>query len=144
MKMISSATDSSENAVCSRTVPASSALHRALTIGPMEGMVAPASRLETTTTASGARTSASTISAAVAAANTITCGRSTRRCPWNCGAPAAYPTDPAAATTPASPYRPVSAAISSTVPRPNIDIGIRATKPALEKPSAPGRRSTST
>jgi len=42
-------------------------------------MVAPASRLETPTTASGARASASTISAAVAAVNTITCGRSTRR-----------------------------------------------------------------
>jgi len=43
--------------------------------------------------------------------------------------------------TPAIPYLPVTAAMSSTVPSPNIDIGIRPTNPAAENPSAPGLRS---
>ena len=94
-KMISSTTDSSEKAVCRRPVPASRTLHRARTIDPIDGMVAPASAPSTMTAASGARISASVMKARVATPNTTACGRSTRRWPnlslslANCGAPSA-------------------------------------------------------
>ena len=94
-KMNSSATDSSEKAVCRRPVPASSTLHRARTIDPTDGMVAPARAPDTTTAASGAPISASVMKTTVAAPNTATCGRSTRRWPNRsmslaiCGAPSA-------------------------------------------------------
>ena len=39
---------------------------------------------------------------------------------------------------PATPYFPVTAEMSRTVPRPNIDIGIRPMTPAAEKRQAPG------
>jgi hypothetical protein len=39
---------------------------------------------------------------------------------------------------PATPYLPVPAAISRTVPSPNIDIGIRPMAAAAEKRQAPG------
>ena len=95
MTWLSSATDSSEKAVCRRPVPASSTLHRARTIDPTDGMVAPARAPGTTTAASGAPISASVMKTTVAAPNTATCGRSTRRWPNRsmslaiCGAPSA-------------------------------------------------------
>jgi hypothetical protein len=39
---------------------------------------------------------------------------------------------------PATPYFPVMAEMSKTVPSPNIDIGIRPMTPATEKRQAPG------
>jgi hypothetical protein len=39
---------------------------------------------------------------------------------------------------PATPYFPVTAEMSRTVPSPNIDIGIRPMTPATEKRQAPG------
>ena len=57
------------------------------------------------------------------------------------GLSTAYPIDPAPATVPARPYRPVIDAISSTVPSPYMDIDIRPTKPLAVNASAPGVRS---
>src|SRR5208282_3418897 len=148
-KIISSATDSSANAVCSSGESPSSALQRARTMELSDGMDAPASPPVISRAQKGARVSAQPMSAATAAAKNTASGRSTRRCPNRsasraaCGAQAAYPTEPAAATNPASPYRPVTDAISRTVPRPNMDIGIRPRKPAAENASAPGLASTS-
>ena len=55
-----------------------------------------------------------------------------------CGAHAAMPMDPAADTLPAMPYWPVPAEISSTVPSPYMDIGIRPMIPATENRQARG------
>src|SRR6266566_194093 len=143
-KITSSATDSSENAACSRDEPASSALHRARTIEPSCGVAAPATPLAATSAQAGARACAPAMSAAVAAANTSISGRSTARWPARSasratsGDTSAYPAAPAAATTPARPYRPDSDEISSTVPSPNMEICIRPRNPAAENRSAPG------
>ena len=78
-------------------------------MGPREGMVA---RLRLPVTASahtGARCMAHIASAAVAPVKTITCGRSTRACPYRSasrattGVIAAYASAAAAATAPAMP-----------------------------------------
>ena len=53
------------------------------------------------------------------------------------------PSAPAADTLPATPYRPVTAEMSSTVPRPNIAIGIRPMIPATENRHARGMRKIS-
>lgn len=75
----SSATDSNENAACSRGDPASRTLHRARTMVPSDGMVAPATAPETKKAQVGACISTATISAAVATVNTVSTGSSTRR-----------------------------------------------------------------
>ena len=80
-KMVSSATDSSANAVCSSGESPSSALQRARTMDPIDGMAAPARPPVTTMTQTGARPSALPMSPAVAAAKSTVSGRSTRRCP---------------------------------------------------------------
>jgi hypothetical protein len=53
--MTSSATDSSENAACSSGEPASSALHRARTMEPTDGVAAPATTPVTSSAQVGAR-----------------------------------------------------------------------------------------
>ena len=58
----------------------------------------------------------------------------------SCGAQTAPPIDPAAETLPARPYRPVPAEISSTVPSPYMDMGIRPMIPATENRQARGMR----
>ena len=69
--------------------------------------------------------------------------------PWRsasraiCGAQAAMPSEAAAETLPAIPYRPVEAEMSSTMPRPAIDIGIRPMMPATENRQACGTRKIS-
>ena len=104
MKISSSAMPSSENAASSRAMPPSSRLQRERTTGPREGMVA---RLRPPVTASahtGARPAAHSTSAAVAAVKTVTCGRSTRACPYLSarraagGVTTAYSSAPAAET----------------------------------------------
>jgi hypothetical protein len=80
-KQNSSATDSKENAACSRGEPASRTLHRARTKVPSEGMVAPAIAPGMKNAQVGSRNSTVTIRAAVAAANTASSGSSTRRWP---------------------------------------------------------------
>jgi len=148
-KHSSSATDSRENAVCSRGEPASRALHRARTIEPSEGMVAPATVPGGNSAQSGACSCTAAISPATLIAKMTTSGMSTRRWPREsasraiCGAQAARASDPAAETLPATPYWPVPAEISSTVPSPNIAIGIRPMTPATEKRHARGTRKIS-
>ena len=78
-KHSSSATDSNENAACSRGEPASRTLHRARTIVPSDGMVAPATAPETKKAQVGACSSTVTIRAAVATVNTVSTGSRTRR-----------------------------------------------------------------
>jgi hypothetical protein len=80
-KHTSSATDSSENAVCSRGEPASSVLHRLRTMVPSDGMAAPAMAPGTNQAQSGRCASTAAISKAVATVNTVTSGSSTRRWP---------------------------------------------------------------
>ena len=80
-KHTSSATDSKENAVCSRGEPASSALHRARTMVPSDGMAAPAITPGANQAQAGRPASTAATSAAVAAVNTASSGRSTRRWP---------------------------------------------------------------
>ena len=78
-KHSSSATDSKENAACSRGEPASRTLHRARTMVPSDGMVAPAIAPGTKNAQVGSCSSTAAISAAVAAENTVSSGSSTRR-----------------------------------------------------------------
>ena len=80
-KIVSSRTDSSENAACSSGEPPSSALQRARTIEPSDGIEAPATAPVTRSVQTGARNSAQQMSATVLPAKKITSGRSTRRCP---------------------------------------------------------------
>jgi len=148
-KHSSSATDSKLKAACSRDEPASRTLHRARTMVPRDGMVAPAIAPGTKNAQVGSRNCTAAISAAVARANTVRPGSSTRRWPRAStrreirGVENAKPREPAADTAPAMPYRPVVAAMSKTVPSPNIDIGIRPMTPAAEKRQAPGIRKIS-
>ncbi|HTX28683.1 MAG TPA: hypothetical protein VME19_16865 [Streptosporangiaceae bacterium] len=79
MKHISSATDSKENAACSRGEPASKTLHRTRTMAPSEGMVPPARAPGAKNTQVGARASTAAIRAAVATVNTASSTSSTRR-----------------------------------------------------------------
>jgi hypothetical protein len=109
MKISSSAMPSSENAVSSRAVLASSWLQRERTMGPREGMVARLSPAVTASAHTGARSVAHSASAAVAAAKTRTCGRSTRACPYRSASRAAtgvitaYASAAVAETAPAMP-----------------------------------------
>ncbi len=80
-KQNSSATDSKENAACSRGEPASRTLHRARTKVPSEGMVAPAIAPGMKNAQVGSRNCTVTIRAEVAAAKTASSGSSTRRWP---------------------------------------------------------------
>jgi hypothetical protein len=141
----SSATDSTENAVCSRGGdPASRADQRARAIGPVCGMVAPPVMPHRNSVQSGARSVTASTRPATDRAKVTHTGTSTRCWPSrsvsrpSCGAQIAPPIDPAADTVPASPYRPVPAEISSTVPRPYMDIGIRPMIPATENRQARG------
>ena len=108
-KHTSSATDSRENAVCSRGDPASSTLHRARAIGPSAGIVAPPSAPRTNSAQSGACSCTATTSPATEAAKTRHRGISTRCWPWrstrrpSCGEQTAPASDPAADTLPATP-----------------------------------------
>jgi hypothetical protein len=144
MKHTSSATDSRENAVCSRGESPSSALHRVRTIGPSGGMVAPPRIPGRNSTQSGARSCTARISPATLTTKTATSGNSTRCCPRVstrraiCGAQTAQPIEPAADTLPATPYLPVTAEMSSTVPRPYMDIGMRPMTAATENRHARG------
>ena len=95
--------------MCSRGEPASSALHRARTIGPSTGMLAPARMPGRNSTQSGAPSCTASTSPVTASANTTHSGISTRRWPSlstrraSCGAHSAAPSDPDAATLPATP-----------------------------------------
>ncbi len=149
MKHSSSATDSKLKAACSRGEPASRPLHRARTMVPSDGMVAPAIAPGTKNVQVGSCNCTAVISAAVATVNTASIGSSTRRWPYESarrasrGEQNAKPREPAAETVPATPYLPVAAAMSKTVPSPNIAIGIRPMTPAAEKRQAPGIRKIS-
>ncbi len=146
--VISSTTDSRANAECSASGSGSSALHRARTMEPSDGIDDPARQPVISRTQTGALSSAQATKMRQAAPKTAISGRSTRCCPNRsaslaiCGAEIAYPTAPAPDTRPASAYRPVEAATSSTVPRPNIDIGARPIIPLTQKRAAPGVRSS--
>jgi hypothetical protein len=148
-KHSSSATDSKENAACSRGEPASSTLHRARTIEPSDGMVPPATAPGMNSTQLGACSTTAAMSPATLSVKTATSGISTRCWPResasraNCGAQTAMASDPDADTLPAIPYLPVLAEISSTVPRPYIAIGIRPMTPATENRHARGMRKIS-
>ena len=148
-KHSSSATDSKENAACSRGVPASRTLHRTRTMAPRDGMDPPAMAPGAKNTQVGAFSSTAAISAAVAVANTASSTSSTGRWPRESASRAtsgeenAYASEPEADTTPATPYFPVDAEMSKTVPSANIDIGIRPMIPAAEKRQAPGIRKMS-
>jgi hypothetical protein len=95
--------------VCSRGEPASSALHRARTIGPSTGMLAPPPAPGMNSAQSGAPSCTASTSPVTASANTRHSGISTRRWPSRstsraiCGAQSAAPSDPDAATAPATP-----------------------------------------
>ena len=77
-KIISSTTDSSANAECSAGEPSSSALQRARTIDPSEGIEDPAAQPEIIRTQVGRRSSAQVTNTTLLTANTATSGRSTR------------------------------------------------------------------
>ncbi len=148
-KHSSSATDSTENAVCSRGDPASRADQRARAIGPVCGIVAPPAMPHRNSVQSGACSTTAVPRPATDSVKTRHSAISTRRWPSrstrrpSCGAHAAPPSDPAADTLPATPYRPVTPEISNTVPRPNMDIGIRPMIPASENCQARGMEKTS-
>src|ERR1700761_6885063 len=122
----SSATDSNENAVCNWGVSASRLVHRARTIDPSDGMVAPDTMAGMNRDQTGACRLTAAIRAATATANTSTSGRSTMRWPRRsasrplCGAQAAEPSAPEDATAPAMPDRPGPAANSKTVHNPPL------------------------
>src|SRR5579862_4616270 len=143
-KQNSSATDSKENAACRRGEPASRTLHRTRTMAVRDGMEPPAMAPGAKNTQVGAFSSTAAISAAVAAPNTASVTSRTGRWPRESASRAvsgeenAYASDPAADTAPATPYLPVEAEMSRTVPSPNIDIVIRPMTPATEKRQAPG------
>src|SRR6185437_14203125 len=139
-KMSSSLTDSRANATCSRVgSPPSTQLHLVRTMLLVDGMDAPATRPVTSKTANGARNSAQAMKVAKASAKTATWPSSTR--PWPkrserlaiYGPSTEYPMEPAPATVPAAPYRPVSDTSRSTVPSPYMDIDIRPTNAVDEK-----------
>ena len=108
-KHSSSATDSTENAVCSRGDPASRADQRARAIGPVCGMVAPPAMPQANSVQSGARSATAADSPATDSAKVTHTGMSTRCWPSrsasrpSCGAHTAPPIDPAADTLPARP-----------------------------------------
>jgi hypothetical protein len=79
MKHSSSATDSKENAACSRGEPASRTLQRALTIAPRDGMAAPAIAPGMKKAQVGRRSCTAVMSSAVLSANTMSSGSRTRR-----------------------------------------------------------------
>ena len=81
MKHSSSATDSKENAACSRGEPASRTLQRARTIVPSDGMADPAIAPGTKKAQVGSRSSTAAMSSAVATVNTVSRGSRTRRWP---------------------------------------------------------------
>ena len=95
--------------MCSRGEPASSALHRARTIGPSTGMLAPPRMPGRNSIQSGAPSCTASTSPVTASAKTTHSGISTRRWPSlstsraSCGAHSAAPSDPDAATLPATP-----------------------------------------
>jgi len=107
-KHTSSATDSRENAVCSRGESASSALHRARAIGPSAGIAAPPSAPATNSAQSGAPACTATTSPATETAKMRHSGISTRCWPCRstrrpiCGEQSAPASDPAADTLPAT------------------------------------------
>ena len=79
MKHSSSATDSKENAVCSRGEPASRTLQRVRTIAPSDGMADPATAPGRKNAQVGSLSSTATMSSAVATVNTMSSGIRTRR-----------------------------------------------------------------
>ena len=109
MKHTSSATDSRENAVCSRGDPASSALHRARAMGPSAGIAAPPSAPVANSVQSGAPVCTATTSPATEMTKIRHRGTSTRCWPWRStrrairGEQSAPASDPAADTLPATP-----------------------------------------
>ena len=82
MKHSSSATDSKENAACSRGEPVSRTLQRARTIAPSDGMADPATAPGTKKAQVGSLSSTVTMSSAVATVNTVSSGSRTRRWPY--------------------------------------------------------------
>ena len=143
-KHTSSATDSIENAVCRRGDPARRTDQRARAIGPVCGMVAPPMMLHRNSVQSGAWSMTAATRPATDRAKVTHTGTSTRCWPSrstrrpSCGAQIAPPIAPAAETVPARPYLPVPAEISSTVPSPYMDMGIRPMIPATENRHARG------
>ncbi len=96
--------------MCSRCAsPSTSVLHLARTMVPTDGMEAPASRPVRSSVQNGALSSAKLMKITLLIAKTAACTRSTRRWPSRSarvaitGLRTAYPTEPAAATVPASP-----------------------------------------
>ena len=82
-----------------------------------------------------------TAKSAPAPARTRACPTLSSSRPWRIARPA-LATMYAAETAPATPYEPVAAETSSTMPRPTMDIGSRATSPVALKRSVPGSAST--
>jgi len=148
-KQSSSATDSTENAVCSRGDPARRTDQRARAIGPVCGIVAPPAMPQRNSVQSGAWSVTAATRPDTARAKVTHTGMSTRCWPSrstrrpSCGAQTAPPIAPAAETVPARPYLPVPAEISSTVPSPYMDMGIRPMIPATEKRQERGIAKTS-
>jgi predicted PhzF superfamily epimerase YddE/YHI9 len=107
-KQTSSAIDSTENAVCSRGDPASSADQRARAIGPSCGIVEPPATPAANSVQSGPCHCTAATSPATESAKITQIGTSTRCWPSrsvsrpNCGAQAALPSAAAADTVPAS------------------------------------------
>src|SRR5579859_1809640 len=149
MKHSSSATDSKEKAACSRGVPASRALHRTRTMAPSDVMDPPAMAPGAKKTQVGAFSRTAAIRAAVEVVNTASSTSSTGRWPRASASRAingeenAYASDPDADMAPATPYLPVDAEMSRTVPSPNIDICIFNKTATTEKRQAPGTRKIS-
>ena len=79
---------------------------------------------------------------------TASCSGTTLRWPWasiirdTCGPITAAAMENTADAMPATAYEPRSAETKSTAPTPDMDICIRATRPAAEKRAAPGRLRT--
>ena len=108
-KHSSSATDSTENAACSRGDPVSSTDQRARAIGPSCGMAAPPALPAANSVQSGARSCTAATRPATDSAKIRQAGTSTRCCPIlsvslpSCGAQTALASAEAAATLPATP-----------------------------------------
>ena len=111
--------------------------------------IAPARTAQAKSTGAGAWSRLASISPVNPASDSRVAGMMTRLWPSRstireiCGASSAFDNAKQAATVPASQYCPLPCEIMVTMPSETIAIGIRAMKPAAEKPSAPGARKIS-
>lgn len=146
MKTASSSTASSAYAVCTSAGRSSTCDHRARTAEPTWGRQAPAHAARTYVDPIGQSACTETTSSETAVPNPRLATARTRPCPKRSSsrpcriARPAFAIMNAAETAPATPYRPVAPETSSTIPRPTMEIGSRATRPVGRSGARPAGR----